>query len=812
MVNLKNKIICMILSIPLLMFGILGMVSLSKSIYVKNDNVIAEVVSESEAVAKLVNGDTITYYSDVNEAINNASRDSIVILMQDNTSISSYRGKAFTIDINGKEVDWNTTNYTMNITIKDSVGTGKIKGSRSLSFYANSRVTVESGTIAINLNITDNSSLTVKGGELSAVYAIKNNLEVLGGQINRLVVYEIGYIHLSGGKIKSFAFPGGSANFSFIEEGYAYKNLNTNDFVKVSDMTTDTPVEIVKCIHTKFVDSVCEYCGYVCNHTGHYNHESVCEVCGYVCNHEGHFNHEGVCEECGYICNHEGHFNSESVCEVCGYICNHEGHYNAEGICEVCGYECNHEGHFNHEGVCEECGYICNHEGHYNAEGICEVCGYECNHEGYFNHEGVCERCGHICQHTELNENNNCIKCGNEIEVNVSNDLSSKNYIKLTDAVDLIENGDTVKLYRNIILSSGISFNAMCTIDLNGYEIGGYYASLDNKIVVIDTVGNGSIAISSSSTNSEIQLKGSETTIYVIMLASNRVKIYSGRIYYLNIYNGPISNILLDNYIFIKHNDSTTEKMTKEESSKSSFGVEGEYLTVEQCVHDAVNDEFECIYCGKNLSTEESISALVNQLEKAKTDLELAISQKEDINIVNEKVATLNEAILNVENKSKEYTDTQYTELKAELENNIAEAKRDVISYADTVLEQAKIQLMNMINEKIDTETYNENINQLNNAIRNAEIASKAYTDEKDVILKTELETKIAESKTALEEVSNAIIERLNNAENKINDNSKGIKVLKISLIVSICALVTAIATGFALMFMYAKKIMSKIK
>lgn len=687
------------------------LIVLSLSITTSFGKVLAEgatELNETTATIKVTANDETSYYESFSNAIENLPSNATITLLKDAT-FSSSRGLRCSIDLNGNTLSGGGIDaYTNTLTILDSKGTGKISG--NIYFIESSYVTIKSAGL-IEYFYFINSGCTVLGGKINRLALNIDNTKISGGEINNLIVYREGSIHLSGGTINNFNFVGIPENFNMLDEGYIYSNKADNTPIKTKDMTSSTNVTIIKCTHTAFTDCVCDYCGYMCEHSGHYNQDGVCQVCGYVCSHENHFNSNGVCDVCGYV-----------------------------------------------------------------------------------------------CPHLELNSENVCLKCNQEMEAYLKDASTTKNYIRIADAVSSIKDGDTLTLYKNISLEDSLDVNAICTIDLNGYELNNYYVNLNNRIKVIDTAGNGYMGVASNSTSSQIELNGAETTIFFVMLNANRLKFHSGKIVMLHIYNGTIDDILPDGYIFIKHENTSSQKLTKQETNVGRFYNDNCYLTCEECTHDALDENLNCKYCGTTLSQDQIMQALLKELQATKEELSQAITQKEDITTINEKVKNLNDSISSTETICKAYSDEKDAELKTELQNLINNAKQEAISSSNTALELAKNNLLNMVNTKLDIETYNQKVLELTTAITNAENASKAYADNKDLELKNELINKINDSKTTLQNVNNELQERLSKAETQIDNNAKSINSLKIALIVISISFVVIVVAGFVVLYLYIKK------
>ena len=696
------------------------LIILSLSITTSFGNVLAEGstdLNESTATVKVVFNDETNYYSSIYDAVSNLPKNTnpTIVILKD-TSMCSVTNIKCSIDLNGNILSGQSANINYStITILDSKGSGKLSG--SIACYSrSSNVTINSAGLIDTIILTDNCKCTILGGKINTINANGSDLNISGGEINTLWIYNYN-IHLSGGTINNFSFVGNlDKNFAFLNEGYIYTNKANNLPIKTTDMTPSTQVTIIKCPHSAFTDNVCDYCDFICEHSGHYNEDGVCQVCGYICTHENHFNSDGICDICNYV-----------------------------------------------------------------------------------------------CPHLELNDDKVCLKCGQSMEVYLRNETTTKNYIKITDAISAIKPGDTLSLYKNIILDNSLSINEVCTIDLNGYILNGespnyIFVKLNNKITVTDSKGNGNIAITTDNGNSLIELKGAQTTTFLVMIDAVCLKFYSGRLLFANIYGGTLNDILPNGHIFVKHNGGNALKLTKQETNIDYYYDTDCYLTCEECTHNIVDENLKCKYCGAVLSQDQIMQALYNELQETKEELTQAIAQKEDISSINETIKTLNNTISNTETICKAYSDEKDEVLKTELQNLIANSKQEAISSSNTALELAKNNLLNLVNNKLDIETYNQKVEELNTAINNAKIASEAYADSQDSALKNELINAINESKITLENVNNAMLERLSKAEAQINNNAKSINSLKTALVVVSISIIVIISIGFVLLYLYIKK------
>ena len=457
--------------------------------------------------------------------------------------------------------------------------------------------------------------------------------------------------------------------------------------------------------------------------------------------------------------------------------------------------------------VCKYCGYVCNHQGQFDTEGVCKICGYICDHQGLFNTDGVCTKCGYVCKHTDFNDEHVCNDCGNEIIAKISGS-SDSHHIDFNDAVSALKDGDVLTFYRDVSFDEEPrKFTASCTIDLNGCSINDYYLNLQNTTTVIDTKGGGFICVSGSG---NVSIRASETTNIMVMTLGDNFKVYSGKILGLTVYNVSKNSVLPDENIFVLHNGTESKILTRTESASLSNLNYGEYLTVEQCSHDRVNAERLCVYCDKELTNEECITALLKEIESNKTELNDLIDKKASVDLLNEKVSALNDLISSAETSIKSYADDNDGVLKSQLETKIGEEKQSVISYADSILETLESELTDLIDKKASVDLLNEKVSALNSAISNAETLIKSYADDNDGVLKNQLETKIGDAKQTLQTAIDEINTRLTVAEKKIDENNEKINSLSTALTVISIILFIVMAGGFAGVFVFIRKTIKK--
>lgn len=126
---------------------------------------------------------------------------------------------------------------------------------------------------------------------------------------------------------------------------------------------------------------------------------------------------------------------------------------------------------FDEDGVCA-CGYECPHE-HW-TDGMCDLCGKICPHDHYEN--GKCTVCGYPCPHEDVTENGGvytCDNCGLTMTVMVETADGISYTTDLAAALNNAEDGTTVKLLGDLVLtkSANIEGGKNVTLNLNGHNI-----------------------------------------------------------------------------------------------------------------------------------------------------------------------------------------------------------------------------------------------------------------------------------------------------------------------------------------------------
>ena len=142
-----------------------------------------------------------------------------------------------------------------------------------------------------------------------------------------------------------------------------------------------------------------------------------------------------------------------------------------------------------------------------------------------------------------------------------------------------------------------------------------------------------------------------------------------------------------------------------------------------------------------------SLETATTNLQTAVTALQTAVADKADAATVNAAIANLQTAIDVLEAVKDDYA-TADTALKAELEGKISAAQTAAISAAETLVNNAKVELQSKIDAKADAVTTTVAIQNLQAAVAALESVKDDYATA-DAALKTELEGKISAAQTA---------------------------------------------------------------
>lgn len=747
------SIICCIL--------LVGSFSLSaNSAYAADDDVPAD------AVISLIDGETVTYYDSFSAAIGNVKDGVTLRYLQDgemNTfSLNGSNGVDFTIDLNGKTVDFKPgITEIKTLTFRDdsaeNTGTLVLDPNAATQFYADERLTFENITVKSGAILLEDVPITnVNGGRIESIVIVSkysrlnmtdgyiknlrvdNQSSVSGGTIELFEVQTTNSI-LSGGTIRSFLLSSGATFKSILCSGYAYQS-ESGELLKPSEMTKSTAVNIVKCAHESFTvtdgEYVCDYCEFVCPHTTYDGDE--CTVCKRVCPHDGADETNRYCADC-------------------------------HGTVKV--KVTNDSGTKFYVDFDFATGQLI--DGDYMT----------------------------ILADIELDYRKN-----NKIHKNVTLDLNgcklTKIYLGISSAVTIVDHTDK---------NSSLYFSTLSGADIT------VYGNPNTRLIIMTPVYNnvkiygGIIAgFQGDAARPSVFIPdgyvyryfdGTESR-FITKDAADKLSFIGNSNEYLAVEkckHPVINSDLTCNYCGTSLGDALVEINEELETAKNNLQTaideKADINTLNEKVkelNDAIakaeaaakkhaDDQDTALKTELNGNIESAVSAASTAaktaLETAQNNLQNQIDNKADTSYVDEAVKSLTTAIENAET-AKKYADQKDAELKENLENQIAtakgnletlitQAKNDAINSAKSDLEQAKNNLQAAIDEKADISTLNEKVKELNEAIAKAETA-KAYADQKDTELKEDLENQIKTAKGNLEsmitEAKNAAVNSANSA------------------------------------------------
>ena len=136
-------------------------------------------------------------------------------------------------------------------------------------------------------------------------------------------------------------------------------------------------------------------------------------------------------------------------------------------------------------------------------------------------------------------------------------------------------------------------------------------------------------------------------------------------------------------------------------------------------------------------TVQEVLDEAMGGLDDLRAELLALIEQKADLALLSDKVAELNQKILDAEEAAKLYAEEQDAALEERLTDAIEKAEEAAVTAAGAALERAKAELKALIDgnaSKIaaNTEEITKQVALLNEAITNAETAAKRYADSQD--------------------------------------------------------------------------------
>ncbi len=203
--------------------------------------------------------------------------------------------------------------------------------------------------------------------------------------------------------------------------------------------------------------------------------------------------------------------------------------------------------------------------------------------------------------------------------------------------------------------------------------------------------------------------------------------------------------------------------------TKDGFVFKGWYTTDNQ-IYDFSNIVSSDLYLIAKWEIDETkINQLIDDLEKAKNELQNAIDTKVDSTEYEVKIKELNDAIKALENVKDNYVSAD-EELKQTLEDEITEAKNTLQTVIDNLtlaLNEAKSELQAAIDTKVDSTEYEVKIKELNDAIKALENVKDNYVSA-DEELKQTLEDEITEAKNTLQTVIDNLTLALNEAKSEL--------------------------------------------
>lgn len=117
---------------------------------------------------------------------------------------------------------------------------------------------------------------------------------------------------------------------------------------------------------------------------------------------------------------------------------------------------------------CVYCNTPCTHR--YDAStGLCTICGTA--HDHSFS-GGICQGCGYACPHTTIDESAGaCAQCGKTYEAAVIGSKTTTYYATFAEAFSSAASAETLKLLRDVTLTSRAEILHSMTLDLNGHNI-----------------------------------------------------------------------------------------------------------------------------------------------------------------------------------------------------------------------------------------------------------------------------------------------------------------------------------------------------
>ena len=131
------------------------------------------------------------------------------------------------------------------------------------------------------LSVQPSNVAKVENGTFTGGIYVEGDLIMTGGSATSLELGSSqGKAELSGGTFDSIN-PGNAGYAALLVEGYAYQSGTS--LVKLTDMNSNTAVQVVKCTHPDGLtaDTACPYCGKKCGHGNIDQTTGKCPDCGY---------------------------------------------------------------------------------------------------------------------------------------------------------------------------------------------------------------------------------------------------------------------------------------------------------------------------------------------------------------------------------------------------------------------------------------------------------------------------------------------------------------------------------------------------
>lgn len=753
----------------------------------------------AEILAKIVDGDTETNFISFADAVAVApSADSgktATITLLNDCEFCDFSEKSVIIDLNGKVLKSSSPNRVQisssNVTIQDSseLNNGEFRidapeGSSNagisfnnctvnilsgtftdvlnnsvISMYQSSNANISGGIFKVKFIATFDSKVTINGQENNSVSFLEfsvitaSSVQISNAIIDTLMISKIMPILKEEVYVLKFNFQGIDADYKgLLCEGSAYYTADgSNTYVKPSDMSFSIPVRVVNCTHEDFIINeeeqyVCDYCGYVCVHEKFDTTTHACALCSYPCPHES-YDEKGACKACSYVCPHDS-VDDSNTCTVCGNTMNVK---------------------------------LTNSQG-----------------TKYF-----------------IDLANAFAACEGEDSLVILNDMELRSNATVNKDVTLDLNGKRLLAYF-------VKFDSKSVIT---DSVGG------GLILVSADILN---------TTADIELRGKDDTEFKILKYSFKIKVYGGNITKVLDDYGKLCDLLPEGYMFVENGKALlwSEVLAKSANYTGSLIVQeckhtdldgnlvcqhcnytmpagdainrvsSELEAAQKALQEAIDQKADAATINDRLdqlnaaiqaaeatrkanddtlnstlskqiedAQQAAISSANTALETAKTELTQKINAKASTEEVNEAIVTLNKAIESAKTACNDYADEKDTALKLELEDAIKTARSNAITSANNALSDAKAELIEKIDAKASASDVTASIATLNTAIANAEAASKAYADEKDMALKSDLEELIKTAKSEAISAANTALDaaklELNNAISKKADASE---------------------------------------